>query len=87
MPRPGAPGARPAARRHGPGGGAAAPRQRPLPDRRRPDEGRGRPADASRAGVLRARRALRVRVVAWAVDAAGNDRETARRLALRLPRC
>jgi hypothetical protein len=35
--------------------------------------------------LLRARRALRVRVVAWAVDAAGNDRESVRRLALRLP--
>jgi hypothetical protein len=35
--------------------------------------------------LLRARRALRVRAVAWAVDAAGNDRETGRRLVLRLP--
>jgi streptogramin lyase len=36
--------------------------------------------------LLRARGALRVRAVARAVDAAGNDRETGRRLALRLPR-
>ncbi len=36
--------------------------------------------------LLRARRALRVRVVARAVDAAGNARETGRRLPLRLPR-
>jgi hypothetical protein len=35
--------------------------------------------------LLRARRAIRVRAVARAVDAAGNARETGRALVLRLP--
>ncbi len=69
------------------GAGAAAPRRAPASAsaaaRRRPWSIRLTPR--ARA-LLRARGALRVRAVARAVDAAGNDRETGRRLALRLPR-